>query len=247
VNAEDLVRRLQTVIFSPLAMINAWYIKNPPWKQVDREANNAGKFSDNWQEVEGLCRTLIELRMQLLPYLYAAFVRYRLEGLPPVRSLVMDYPDDVKTWTLDDQYLLGGDLLVAPVFAGQNERDVYLPKGEWFDFWTGQRTPGLQTVKITSPLDRIPVFVKAGTLLPLAQPTLHTGDPGSFVLTVRRYGSGDRTATLYEDDGSLKPKFAQVTLRWNEQQETGTVARLGPSYHPSYTVNRWEQIKPGRE
>ena len=140
VNTEDLIRRLQTVIFSPLAMVNAWYIKNPPWKQVDREANNAGNFSQGWEQVEALCRRLIQLRMQFVPYLYAAFIRYHLEGIPPVRALVMDYPDDVKTWTIDDQYMLGDDLLIAPVFAGQTQRDVYLPPGEWFDFWTGTKS-----------------------------------------------------------------------------------------------------------
>jgi alpha-D-xyloside xylohydrolase len=226
-------------------MINAWYIKNPPWKQVDREANNAGKFSEDWQQVEALCRKLIELRTQLVPYLYAAFIRYHLEGLPPARALVMDYPNDLKAWTIDDQYLLGGDLLVAPVFAGQNEREVYLPEGEWFDFWTGRSTSSLQTLKVTSPLDRIPVFVKSGALLPLAQPTLHTGDPNSFVLTVRGYGSGDRTTTLYEDDGSVKPNFTRVTLRWNGRQDEGTMERVGPSRRLSYTVTRWEQMDAG--
>ena len=139
---EDLVRRLQTVVFSPLAMVNAWYIKNPPWKQVDREANNAGKFSDGWQNLQALCKKLIEVRMQLVPYLYAAFVRYHLQGVPPVRALVMDYPNDVTAATIDDQYLFGEDLLIAPVFAKQKQRMVYLPPDEWFDFWTGKKVAG---------------------------------------------------------------------------------------------------------
>ncbi len=242
VNSEDLVRRLQTVIFSPLAMVNAWYIKNPPWKQVDRDANNAGNFSENWQELEALCRKLVELRMQLVPYLYAAFVRYHLEGLPPVRALVMDYPDDVRCWTIDDEYMLGDDLLVAPLFAGENVREVYLPNGEWSDFWTGARTPGLQTLKVTSPLDRIPVFVKSGTLLPLAQPTLHTNDPKAFALTVRAYGSGGRNATLYEDDGSIAPSFTRVTISWNKNEPSGKLERSGPAYGLAYTVDRWERM-----
>lgn len=241
-NNEDLVRRLESVIFSPLAMVNAWYIKNPPWKQVDREANNAGKFSENWQELEAVCRKLIELRMQLVPYVYSAFVRYHLEGLPPVRALVMDYPEDVKCWTIDDEYMLGEDLLVAPVIAGEKQRDVYLPKGEWLDFWTGTSTPGSQTFKVTPPLERIPVFVRAGALLPLAQPTLHTNDPSAFMLTVRAYGSGERSATLYEDDGSVKPAFTRITLTWNEEQASGRMERSGPAYPSAYSVKRWERM-----
>ena len=112
--------------------------------------------------------------MQLVPYLYSAFVRYHLEGTPPFRALVIDYPDDPQTWALDSQYLAGESLLVAPVVAGEHDREVYLPAGEWFDFWTGVTLQGGRRLNVSGPLDQIPVFVKAGTLLPFAQPTLHT-------------------------------------------------------------------------
>ncbi len=241
-DTEDLIRRLQTVIFSPLAMVNAWYIKNPPWKQVDRAANNAGNFAEGWHELEAACRRLIEVRMQLVPYLYAAFVRYHLEGVPPFRALVLDYPDDPQTWTIDDQYLAGESLLIAPVIAGQQEREVYLPEGEWFDFWTGDKTNGKQRLKISVPLDRIPVFVKSGTLLPLAQPTLHTEDPKAFDFTVRVYGRGERSAILYEDDGSPNATLTTVTLAWDAARQTGTMERAGAMREPSYSVTKWEPV-----
>lgn len=242
VNEEDLVRRLQTVIFSPLAMVNAWYIKNPPWKQVDREANNAGHFSDGWENVEALCRKLIEVRMQLIPYLHAAFIRYREAGIPPVRALVIDYPHDVKTWTIDDQYMFGEDMLVAPVFAGQKERPVYLPEGQWFDFWTGSKYAGAQIITATPSLETTPAFVKSGTILPLAQSTLHTKDPNAFKLVVRAYGGGVRPATLYEEDGSADPKIAPVMIEWNLSADSGTVERSGPKRDSSYSVIRWERV-----
>jgi alpha-D-xyloside xylohydrolase len=241
-NEEDLIRRLQTVIFSPLAMVNAWYIKNPPWKQVDREANNAGHFAEGWQHLQALCKKLIEVRMQLVPYLYAAFVRYHLEGLPPVRALVMDYQNDVNAWTIDDQYLLGEHLLVAPVFAGQKQRLVYLPEGEWFDFWTGAKASGPQSITVTPPLDRIPVFVKSGVLLPLAQPTLHTAAPEAFKLVVRAYGQSNREFILYEDDGALHPNFTRVTLTWDVDQPSGKLERSSPTAGPEYTVTLWERV-----
>lgn len=244
VNKEDLVRRLQTVIFSPLAMVNAWYIKNPPWKQVDRDANNAGKFSEDSSELQAICRKLIGLRMQLLPYIYAAFVRYHLEGLPPIRALAIDYPDDVKTWTIDDQYMFGEDLLVAPLFAGESQREVYLPKGDWCDFWTSKPYTGSQTVNVAAPLERIPLFVKAGTLLPLAQPTLHTDDQNAFVLTVRAYGPGDRRATLFEDDGSAHPDFTRVSIAWDANEPAGKVERSGRRYARTYTVTEWKRMQP---
>jgi alpha-D-xyloside xylohydrolase len=242
VNEEDLIRRLQTVVFSPLAMVNAWYIRNPPWKQVDREANNAGKFAADWQVTQKICKELIDVRMQLVPYLYAAFVRYHLEGVSPVRALVIDYPHDVKAWTADDEYMLGDDLLVAPMFAGQTQRVVYLPEGEWCDFWTGAKTAGAQSVSATPALERIPVFVKSGTLLPLAQPTLHTATAEAYALTVRAYGTPSRGASLYEDDGSVRPKFTHVSLAWDPEQAAGRIAREGPPLPHSYTVTKWERM-----
>ena len=81
---EDLIRRLQSVVFSPVAMVNAWYIANPPWKQVDTDKNNRNEFAENWQHTEDLCREIIGWRMQLVPYLKAAFERYHDDGTPPV-------------------------------------------------------------------------------------------------------------------------------------------------------------------
>ena len=246
-DTEDLIRRLQTVIFSPLAMVNAWYIKNPPWKQVDREANNAGRFAEAWETVEASCRRLIEVRMQLVPYLYSAFARYHLEGLPPCRALVIDYPDDPQVWPVDTQYLLGDSLLVAPVIAGEEQREVYLPEGEWYDFWTGRKQAGKQHVKVPVPLDQIPVFVKTGTVLPLAQPTLHTAHPDAFVLTARVYGEGNQRCLLYEDDGSMNPAFTRVTLAWDAARQRGTLERSGPLREPGYTVKAWQIVKESEQ
>lgn len=239
---EDLIRRLQTVIFSPVAMVNAWYIKNPPWKQVDREANNAAHFAEGWQQVAETCRALINLRMRFVPYLYAAFVRYHLQGIPPFRALVMDYPDDPRTWTLDDQYLVGDDLLVAPLVAGETEREVYLPHGEWMDFWTSAKHSGEAKLKIASPLNQIAIFVKRGCLLPLAQPTPSTRHPQAFQLTVRKYGENARPCTLYEDDGSATPVLTRLLIRWNDNSATGVLERVGAKFQPAYTVQNWESV-----
>jgi alpha-D-xyloside xylohydrolase len=239
---EDLIRRLQTVVFSPVAMVNAWYIKNPPWKQVDKEANNSNRFAPGWEELEATCRELINLRMQFVPYLYTAFVRYRLQGIPPFRALVMDYPNDPRTWTVDDQYLVGEDLLVAPVVAGEHEREIYLPHGQWIDFWNRSTHSGEAKLTVAAPLNQIPMFIKSGSLLPLAQPTLSTRDPQAFKLTVRKYGSDARPCTLYEDDGSLEPAFTRLTIKWDDNAEAGTVERSGPKTGPAYSVETWDSI-----
>jgi alpha-D-xyloside xylohydrolase len=243
-NTEDLVRRLQTVIFSPVAMVNAWYIKNPPWKQVNQAANNSGDFAGNWEQLESLCSELIELRMKLVPYLYSAFVNYYRSGTPPFRAVVMDCPGDTQTWTIDDQFLAGENLLVAPVVAGQQRRTVYLPDGQWFDFWTGEEHNGRQRLEVVPPLEQIPLFVKSGTLLPLAKPTLSTDHPASFNLSVRVYGHGQHSFVLYEDDGLPAPEFTQVRLTWDATKQAGSVERTGPKRGHSYTVTKWERVVP---
>ena len=241
-STEDLIRRLQTVILSPLSQVDTWYMKNPPWKQVERRANSAGQFSANWEEIEALCRKLIELRMRLLPYLYAAFVRYHKQGLPPFRALVMDYPDDPGTWAVDDQFLIGEGLLVAPVTAGETKRSVYLPEGDWFDFWTGRLHAGKTRLDIPVPLDRIPIFVKSGTLLPLAEPAMHSEDEASWQLTVQVYGENAGPAVLYEDDGSPDPQFTEVSLRWDREKSLVSIERSGHGSGKRYALKNWEVI-----
>jgi alpha-D-xyloside xylohydrolase len=236
---------MQSAVLSPMALINAWYIKNPPWKQVDRAANNEGRFAAEWERVEAACRAVLELRMRLVPYLHAAFVRYHREGVPPFRPLVVDHPDDVQAWPVDDEYLMGESLLVAPVVAGQTSRSVYLPAGGWYDFWTGERLAGGKRVDVAAPLERIPLFVKAGTLLPLADVTLHTDDPASGRLTVSVYAGDaphDLTATLYEDDGAHDPALTEVALSWNAERRAGTLARTGPARAPRYEAFAWRAV-----
>ena len=239
---EDLVRRLQSAVFSPMALINAWYIKHPPWKQVDRAANNAGQLARNWEHAEALCRSVMQLRMRFLPYLYAAFVQYYQQGLPPFRPLVMDHPGDPQTWTIDNQYWMGDSLIVAPVVAGESTRSVYLPAGDWFDYWTGRRQPGGQHVDVQATLEQIPLFVKDGSVLPLAEPALYADDPASWQIRATVYGSGPATATLYEDDGELPPNPHPVNLNWNAATRSGSVARSAGNPVPRYEVIEWRAI-----
>jgi alpha-D-xyloside xylohydrolase len=245
-DAEDMIRRLQTACFSALMQIDAWYLMNPPWKQVNREANNAGKFAPDWQKLQAQCREIIRMRMQLVPYLYSSFVRYHERGTPPFRSLVMDYPTDPQVWKIDDQFMVGENLMVAPVIAGETSRKIYLPEGGWVNFWTGKPVAAGHTVTMQVPLDIIPVFVKSGTLLPLARPSLHAGAPDARQVTVRVYGKGDRAFTLYEDDDStlavLRGKYNQVVLTWDDSNEKGRVERIGRGDYPRYKIAGWERV-----
>ena len=118
----DFLRRLATTVFSVQCLINAWYCKEVPWKTFDCE-----------KEV----RSLLQTRKALIPIIKDAFTKYHKTGKPPVRALVMDYTGDTNTYGIDDEYLLGDKLLVAPLTAGEDSRMVYIPEGQWCDFWTG--------------------------------------------------------------------------------------------------------------
>jgi alpha-D-xyloside xylohydrolase len=239
---EDLVRRLQSVVLSPMALINAWYIKNPPWKQVARWANNDGHLAPGWEEIEAKCRGVMELRMRLIPYLHAAFVEYHRRGLPPFRALAMDYPQDPAALPIDDQYLMGASILVAPAFAGEASRSVYLPEGEWFDFWNGQRYAGKQRIEVRPPLEQIPMFVKSGTILPLAEATRSTADVESRHIEARVYGTSPAPALLYEDDGSAPPALGELRLTWDDARGSGSVERGGTTSKTRYEVTAWKPV-----
>jgi alpha-D-xyloside xylohydrolase len=224
---EDLIRRLQSVIFSSLAMVNAWYIKNPPWKQIDRPKNNADELAPHWQALEARCREIIGWRMQLVPYLRAAYAKYADDGTPPFRALILDHPEEKDLRKIDDEYLIGDRMLVAPLFAGEAERRIVLPAGAWHDFWTGD--PVAKTLTITASRRNIPVFVRAGSVLPLAEVGLHTGSPEARQLTVHIYGDGSLPFHLNAPE-------VHLTLSWNGN---GQISQTGPK---PYNVIAWKKM-----
>jgi alpha-D-xyloside xylohydrolase len=233
VSDEDLVRRLQSVVFSPLAMVNAWYIMNPPWKQIDRTKNNASDFGDNWEGLEARCREIIGWRMQLVPYLRAAFAKYAADGTPPFRALVLDSPSDANLATVDDEWMIGDRMLVAPMLAGEASRKVTLPAGAWHDFWTGAPVQG-STLTLAADTEKIPVFVKAGSVMPLARVTGSTGEPECHELSVQVYGDGSlpfSSATAAEET---------LDLSWDASGKKGTVKSAGGK-NP-YKVTEWKAM-----
>jgi len=138
---EDLLRRLQTTVFSPQCLINAWYCEEAPWVK--------------W-ECEKEAIEILKIRERLIPMLKEAFETYRKTGIPPVRALVCDYTDDINVVDIDNQYIFCKNLVVCPMFAGKPERKVYLPEGDWVDFYTGEKVES-GTFKVSS--ENIPVYV----------------------------------------------------------------------------------------
>jgi alpha-D-xyloside xylohydrolase len=172
--------------------------------------------------VETAVRDVAQLRMQLLPYLYTTFSQYHFEGKPPFRAMnLVDgfgfQPADVNgklsstnnPYALatkkdcKDQYMVGDNILVAPFFAGEKSRKVYLPEGKWYDFYTGDFVGENQMIEIPASLEKIPLFVKDGGIIPLT--SVHNQAPKfgeQLPLELRVYGKSKGSFTLYDDDGT---------------------------------------------
>jgi alpha-glucosidase (family GH31 glycosyl hydrolase) len=176
-------------------------------------------------EIEPICKKYLELRYRLLPYNYTLVREACDTGMPPMRALWLHYPRDPEAVKLGDEYLWGRDLLVAPVTAkGANERKLYLPEGDWYDFWTNEKHAGKREVNRKVDLGTMPLYVRAGTILPLDPVRQYTAEPVTEPTTIRVYPGADGDFTLYDDDGtSLRyrdgsdPKTMWIRFNWDDK------------------------------
>jgi alpha-glucosidase (family GH31 glycosyl hydrolase) len=153
-------------------------------------------------DVEPICRRYLELRYRLMPYLYSTVWEGHRTGLPVIRALWLHHPDDPRAVARGDEYLWGRDVLVAPVTEkGATSRALYLPRGSWYDFWTEERVEGGREITRAVDLATLPLYVRAGALLPMGPVKQHTGERGDGPLTMRVHPGADGVFTLYEDDG----------------------------------------------
>ncbi len=180
---EEWVRRMQSACLSPIAQLNAWADGTKPW---------------SFPTVSDTVREAMLLRQSLVPYLYTTFAQYWLDGTPPVRPMSL-----VDGGTEIDQYLLGDDLLVAPMFAGEASRKVRLPKGKWYDYATGVLAGEDTTITLTPKLNQIPLYVRGGAAIPtFVDSTNVLKSLKAGKVTLRCYGEGSFRGLLYEDDGT---------------------------------------------
>jgi alpha-glucosidase len=189
--AELFTRWLQAGVFYPFMRAHT-EINTPdqePWVYGDRH--------------EAINRRAIELRYELLPHLYNVVAESCAAGLPAMRPLFFEFPADTHSADVDDVFLFGRDLLIAPVIKPeQTSRHTYLPPGDWYDFWTGHKLTGGQHHQLQVTLESLPIFVRAGGFI-FRQPVVqHTGEmPGQPLIVCAYPGSQESSATYYEDDG----------------------------------------------
>jgi len=156
------------------------------------------------ERAEGIVRRYVELRYRLLPYLVTEAHACAGRGTPLVRAMVLDFPHDRTARGLDDQYLLGRALLVAPVLDAREERDVWLPEGTWVDFWSGERVEGGRWLHVHAPLDHVPLWVRGGSVLRLGPVVQHVGERPLDPLEVQLHAvdRGPAGYRLRDGDGS---------------------------------------------
>ena len=226
-DGELLIRWNQLSTFTP-------FFRNHTAKQTG--AQEPWAFGE---ACERISRQFIELRYHLLPYCYTAFWQSAQRGLPIMRPLVLAFQDDAHVASMDDQFMFGDALLVAPILSPKTtSRRVYIPAGQWYDYWTGTRTAGPQITRLDAPIHQIPLLVRAGSVVPAWPPMQYTGEGPAEALILHIY-PGNGTSWLYEDDGHSWAYLegAQRVTRFDctfEGQTLQVTRQAEGPYRPTY-------------
>jgi alpha-glucosidase/alpha-D-xyloside xylohydrolase len=238
--SELYLRWFQFGAFCPLFRCHgrAWKLRLPwGWNTGDTGPKEMGSYNgvalpDPSQlhdaRVEPICRKYLELRYRMLVYLYSVVHECTTTGMPIMRSLWLHYPDDPNAVARGDEFLWGRDVLVAPVVEqGATSRHVYLPKGDWWDFWTGDRIEGGREVTRAVDLETIPLYIRAGAILPLGPVKQYAEERVDQPLSVSIYPGSDGSFLLYEDDGKTfdyrKGEWMGTQMDWNDARRVLTL------------------------
>lgn len=202
-NGELLVRSYEISFLAP-------FCRNH--KQIDGYDQEPWRFGKYYEDI---IRKYLKLRYRLLPFLYTTLEEAHQTGVPVFRPLVLNYQDDANVYNLDDEFMIGNDLLVAPVLKPDVvERLVYLPKGSWYDYWTNKKYEGGTMIRAAAPLELVPLFVRGGAIIPLGPEMNYVGEKPIDPVTFGIYPDDDGSAstTFYEDDG-ISPAYEQEVFR----------------------------------
>jgi alpha-glucosidase/alpha-D-xyloside xylohydrolase len=222
-------RWFQFGAFCPLFRAHGrnWHLRLPwGWDGGDGGPDESRGWSPDPEElhnpdVEPVCRKYLELRYRLLPYIYTAARDAQETGLPLMRALWLHAPDDPVAVARGDEYLWGPDMLVAPVVEpGATFRRLYLPRGTWHDFWIEEPVEGGREIEREVDLETMPLYVRAGAVLPMGPVRQYADEPVDGPLTLVVYPGADGRSSLYDDDGLSfdyrDGAFMRVDLEWED-------------------------------
>jgi alpha-D-xyloside xylohydrolase len=205
---ELLTRWFQWGALNPIFRVHGYQSETEPWK-----------FG---QQTEDNIRKMLNLRYRLMPFIYSEAWQITKNGSTMMRPLVMDFGNDANALTQSYEFMFGKNLLVAPITEPNvRELSVYLPKTTgWYDFWTGKNYEGGQSIKADAPIDKIPIFVKAGSILPMGKFIQYTGQKLADTLEIRIYKGADGKYDLYEDQDDNynyeKGIYSTIKFSWND-------------------------------
>ncbi len=234
-----------------------WWLRLPwGWGLSDmgpHETNNENTDTDstrfvhaselNNQAIEPVARKYDDLRYRLMPYTYTLAWQARASGMPLMRAMWLEYPNDTHARGLADQYMWGRDLLIAPVYEkGATSRDVYLPAGTWYDWWTNDRVTGGRTVTRSVDLSIMPIYVRSGAIVPLDPVRQYVSQPVDGPTTLRVYTGANGDYTLYDDDGVsqeyLTGKGSWTHMTWDDANRRLTLEPGTPAGATSVPTSR---------
>jgi alpha-glucosidase len=228
-NGELLVRSYQLSFLAP-------FCRNH--KVIDGYDQEPWRFGKYYEDI---IRKYLKLRYALLPYLYTALEEAHRTGVPPFRPLLLNYQDDPSTYNLDDQFMVGDDILVAPIVKPDvTRRLVYLPAGSWYDYWTNKKYAGGTMISVEALLEVVPMFVRAGAIIPVGPLQNYVGEKSSDPIKFNIYpdDAGSASMTLYEDDG-LSPAYktgafrrTTITARRGTDGFTVSIGPVQGNYNP---------------
>ncbi len=200
---------------------------------------HGARFLPRWPwafgaEVEDATRKAIELRYRLIPYLYSYAYEASRGGAPLMRPLFFEFPDDPQTFSMEDEWLVGREILAAPILNEGGEREIYLPDGTWYDFFTGVVVEGPISLSVKAALDEISVYVYEGSIVPLGPVLQHTVTNVEIPLTINVYPGRDAEFDLYQDDGETyayqRGEYCLTPLKWEEVSHSLIIDSLESSY-----------------
>jgi alpha-D-xyloside xylohydrolase len=248
-NLDELLNRVAMSALAPQMCLDMWFMPNPVWEQFNRSKNVANQLlpADEQRDVANRLRAIVNQRYALLPYLYSSFQKYHEAGLPPVRSLVLDFPDDQQLRSVDDAFMFGEALLAAPYLGTNATRKVILPRGvNWYELNQKKWHRGGDTVTVTGVPGEMPLFIKENSLLPLAEPVQQIDSNTVFQVTVTAFGAHPTPLTLFDDDGITYDfeagAISRLALSWTPEQG-GNATRTGAFPPRRHNIVRWESVR----
>lgn len=200
----------------------------PIFRVHGSRTNDQNELWSYGPEAQKILTSFDRLRYELMPYIYSIAWKVTSESYTPMRPLVMDFGSDPRTFNIGDQFMYGSSILVNPVTEqAATARHLYLPKARWYDFWTGKAMDGGRAIDAPAPIDRIPLYVRAGSILPLGPDVEFAAEKPADPIELRIYRGADGSFTLYEDENDNydyeKGICATIPIRWDDAKGTLTI------------------------